>query len=196
MKNQKLGLTNSFPFQMNAKSNFDDILAIKFKLLKQIAPVIGYYAIMLAPIYGIGIAPFLGSMTDFSILKNRGLPSTVANEYIVAPKGFAPSARPNDVSDVYPVSATTLKSAMENVVNRQPRITFVAEDETTNRREFVQRSLIFRFPDVVTIQTIPLDNSLSTIAIHSYSIYGESDFGVNGNRVRTWLTELDNELGL
>ena len=95
---------------------------------------------------------------------------------------------------MYPVSADRLKVAIERVIFRQPRITFVAEDSTTYREEFIQRSLIFRFPDVITVQIIPCKSS--TLAIRSYSVYGEGDFGVNGNRVRTWLTELDNELDL
>ncbi len=120
---------------------------------------------------------------------------TIANEYIVAPKGFTPRARPNEISQVYPVPADRLKAAIEKVIYRQPRITFVAEDSATNREEFIQRSLIFRFPDVITVQTIPLEkDKTSTLAIHSYSVYGEGDLGVNGNRVRTWLAELESDL--
>ena len=59
---------------LSEKNAIQDILNIKLKIIKQVAPIFGYYAIMLAPIYGIGLLPFLGSMTEFSSLKNRGLP--------------------------------------------------------------------------------------------------------------------------
>ena len=62
---------------------------LKFKVIgKLLAPIVGFYGVMLAPLYGIGLPLWFGSMTDFSKLKNRGLPSMQANEYIVAPKGF------------------------------------------------------------------------------------------------------------
>ena len=148
---------------------------------------------MLAPIYGIGLFGPLGSMTDFSTLKNRGLPGMVANEYIVAPKGFT-NARINEIASEYSIPVDQLTEAVDKVVKRQPRITFVADDPTTRRREYVQRSLIFRFPDVITFQLIPLENDKSTLAVHSYSVYGEGDLGVNGKRVRLWLSELENDI--
>ena len=68
------GKTIVSPLNLSEKNAFQDILNIKFKIIKQIAPIFGYYAVMLAPIYGIGLVPFLGSMTDFSSLRNRGSP--------------------------------------------------------------------------------------------------------------------------
>lgn len=62
------------PLHLSEKNAIQDILNIKLKIIKQIAPIFGYYAVMLAPIYGIGLVPFLGSMTDFSSLRNRGSP--------------------------------------------------------------------------------------------------------------------------
>ena len=69
------GKTIVSPLYLSEKNAFQDILNIKLiKIIKQIAPIFGYYAVMLAPIYGIGLVPFLGSMTDFSSLRNRGSP--------------------------------------------------------------------------------------------------------------------------
>jgi hypothetical protein len=63
---------------------------------------------------------------------------------------------------------------------------------------------------VITFKTIPIDQSfdvcvpedsnicaeskLSSVAIHSYSIYGAGDLGVNSNRVRSWLDDLEKDL--
>ena len=52
-------------------------LKLSMNILKQGAPVLGFYAVMLAPIYGVGflsgIVPGLGfgTITDFSQLRNR-----------------------------------------------------------------------------------------------------------------------------
>jgi uncharacterized protein (DUF1499 family) len=60
--------------------------------------------------------------------------------------------------------------------------------------QYVQRAFLLRWPDVITVQTIPIDELKSTLAIHSYSIYGAGDLGVNSARVNSWLTELNNDL--
>jgi uncharacterized protein (DUF1499 family) len=185
---------NSNPTTSSALEMKNSPVQDKLKLLKSLRPIIGFYALMLAPIYGTG-SPigFFGSMTDFSTLKNRGIPGMLTNEYIVAPKGFS-SARTDDQPPTFPVSADKLGEAITKVVLRQPRITTVARDDETMRQGFVFRSLIFRFPDVVTFQSIPLGKDQSTLAVHSYSIYGGSDLGVNGNRVRLLIGELESEL--
>jgi uncharacterized protein (DUF1499 family) len=174
-------------------SNFvGDVLKTKGKIIKQISPALVWFALALSPIYGVGFGPF-GSMTDFSQLTNRGSPSSIANEYIVAPKGFT-SARADAISPVYSIPAGELSGIVDEIVLSQPRITSIAEDPATQRKEWVQRSLLFRFPDVITIQSIPVTDRTSTLAVHSYSIYGGSDLGVNGNRVRSWLSEIDDKV--
>lgn len=174
-------------------SDVQGILDLKVKLLKKVGgPIIGFYAVMLAPLYGIGLPGPFGTMTDFTTLKNKGIPGMIANEYIVAPNGFS-SARTDDQPPKFPVSADKLGETITKVVAKQPRVTTVARDDATMRQEFVFRSLIFRFPDVVTFQAIPLGKDQSTFAVHSYSIYGGSDLGVNGNRVRLLMNELESE---
>jgi uncharacterized protein (DUF1499 family) len=170
-------------------SFLEDIVSIKggvFQKLKPLAPVAGYFAVMLAPIYGIGLPLFLGKMTDFSTLKNRCFTS-LCNEYIVAPDEFT-TARVNELPPSFSVSAEELKQQIDSVVMKQPRISKVAEE--ADKLEYVQRSLIFRFPDVITFQVIPEGSKESTLAVHSYSIYGAGDLGVNGNRVKSWLEQL------
>lgn len=186
-------------------SIFDDILKLKGKSLskiKPILPILGFYAVMNSPIYGIGALgsdgsvkfKLFGSMTDFVRLENRQRPGVVANEYIMTPEDFT-NARIDRFPPNFPVSAEKLTDLIKKVVlENQPRTVLVAEDKSTNRIEFVQRSLIFRFPDVITFQVIPLDDNDSTVAVHSYSIYGEGDLGVNADRVKTWIRDLGQEV--
>jgi uncharacterized protein (DUF1499 family) len=145
----------------------------------------------LAPIYGIGL-PGLGQMTDFSTLQNRCGPTVICNEYIVAPEGYTPARSVR--APVFGISADDLEKAIDKVVMRQPRITPIAKDPSTRRIEYVQRTLIFRFPDVITWQVIPKGDQKSTLAVHSYSIYGAGDLGVNANRVKGWVNELITEV--
>ena len=62
------------------------------------------------------------------------------------------------------------------------------------RKEFVVRALIFRWPDVVTYTTIPLTPTTSTFAIHSYSVFGGSDLGVNRKRVEKIISGVNKEI--
>lgn len=170
--------TNNTPNLM--KSN------VGLNIFNALRPLIVFYVVMLAPIYGIGLPLWFGSITDFSTLKNR----FTFNEYIVTPKGYT-NARINEVSSIYPVSSNKLHDIIDLIVLKQERINKITDDISTKRIEYVQRSLIFRFPDVITFQVIPISDDKSTLAVHSYSIYGGSDLGVNGNRIRSWLSEIE-----
>jgi uncharacterized protein (DUF1499 family) len=78
-------------------------------------------------------------------------------------------------------------------LNSDLRTSFIQEDKTTNRREYVQRMRLLNWPDVITVKFIG-DDKKSTLAMHSYSIYGGSDLGVNRDRIRSWLIDIDKEL--
>ena len=43
---------------------------------------------------------------------------------------------------------------------------------------------------VITAEFIQIDEQRATLAIYSRSVYGRSDFGVNGKRVTRWLADL------
>ena len=186
--------SNSFPSVHRISSQFNRInLNIPVRalsmdtlsLVKPFSPLIGFYLVMLAPIYGNGI---FGGMTDFSTVTPRGTP----NEAIVCPPNFCPKHSFCSISPVHDCNISSLESAWEEMLKMQPRISRISADPTNNRRTVVQRSLLFRFPDVITVQFIDNGNGKSTIAMHSYSIYGASDLGVNGNRVNRWISDLSN----
>lgn len=183
---------------LNSKQN--DISAnnaIFRNIIKPLWPLIAWYTLANLPIYGIGEfngkAEGLGSMTNFATLENRLPPPAIANEYIVAPRGVAPFARVVAAPE-FSINAERLYKVIDRVVSRQSLITLVAKDFGTLRSEYVQRTPLFRFPDVITIQAIPIDEERSSIAIHSYSIYGASDLGVNAKRVKLFLQEIDKEI--
>ncbi|KAJ1440530.1 hypothetical protein B484DRAFT_415507, partial [Ochromonadaceae sp. CCMP2298] len=149
---------------------------------------------MLAPIYGVGI-PLLGQMTDFSTVENRPSP----NECFVAPAGFL-RARAQIEAPTYAVTPDELLIKLDYAVRGLDRVDFIAEDKDTRRREYVVRSKIFQWPDVVTVTTMPAEEVSSgtlsgskyrsTLALHSYSIYGEGDLGVNRARAEDILQRL------
>jgi uncharacterized protein (DUF1499 family) len=116
-------------------------------------------------------------------------PST-PNTYLVCPPDLC--AVPADAeSPTFPRPADQLYDLIRRTLPAQPR-TIIAEDEPDRRRlVLVQRSLVFRFPDTITIQIFDLPDGHSTLAIYSASKYGRSDLGVNKARVMKWLAVIE-----
>ncbi len=114
-----------------------------------------------------------------------------ANEYLVAPQGFTPHATPQRIAPVYDRPAGELAQRFRAAIQGEPRIEWRGEADGGLRFEVIQRSKLFRFPDTVTVEALPLDAARSTLAVYSRSRYGRRDFGVNMRRVEAWLAKLD-----
>lgn len=120
---------------------------------------------------------------NFKTFKRNDKP----NSYLVCPNDYC-HTQVDRISPVYPVSVTTLESAWKKMISNQPRTTLVGHNDDTY--QYIQRSLIFRFPDYINIKFIPLGSDKSTLAIYSHSVYGYSDMGVNKKRIENWLVQL------
>ena len=125
---------------------------------------------------------------DFKTLKLTPKP----NQFLVAPDGYCQNAKPHQMSKVYEVAVEVLHEAFRNVATRQPRVTMT--DDRSDGVQFVQKSKLIGFPDFIDAQFLSMAAKQSTLVIYSRSKYGRSDFGVNANRIRAWLAELDSEL--
>lgn len=122
-------------------------------------------------------------------LQNLTLP-TSANYYLVCPKGFC-NVQPNEYSQVYNVSAEDLFNAWNQVVSKQIYMDITGTIPEKAQYEYVQRSIVFGFPDYITVEFIAISNYSSTLAIYSRSRYGFYDFGVNKKRVQKLLGQLN-----
>ena len=159
--------------------------------LKVVLGVLGVVAVavavigrgeMLTMIFG----PADHAAVDFATLALDGRP----NQHLVCPEGFC-AASPHAASPVFEISATALRDRWMAMIERQPRVTGTAADAAALHYDFVQRSLVFRFPDAITVRFIALDEGRATLAIYSRSYYGHDDFGVNRRRVEAWLAALE-----
>eukprot|EP01041_Mallomonas_annulata_P008901 gene8901-18422_t len=177
-----ISLSVSYSLKINLVSRRKCLTLYGVPQLDNFLPVIGFYSVMLAPIYG----NIIGKMTDFKTVSPRNTP----NEELICPPSYCPNYAYATKSPVFLCNKSTLSCAWDKMISMQPRISNVADDPTTNRKTVVQRSFLCRWPDVITVQFIDLDGGKSTLAMHSYSIYGASDLGVNANRVSTWMSAL------
>jgi uncharacterized protein (DUF1499 family) len=122
---------------------------------------------------------------DFATLARAGTP----NDALACPAGFC-AAKADFVTEAIALSAADLAAKAANLLPKEPRTELVAQSDDGLHLVFVQRSLIFRFPDTVNIAVLPVGEGQATLAIYSRSTYGYGDFGVNRRRVETWLKRL------
>ena len=123
---------------------------------------------------------------DFQTLE---LTSWKRNQYLVSPNNYC-GARAHLASPTYDLSVEELRERWMTMIASQPRIKTGKADEEAMQYELIQRTKIMRFPDIITVRFIPLEQRRSTLAVYSRSRYGRRDFGVNEDRVRTWLGAL------
>ena len=103
-------------------------------------------------------------------------------------------ATPHGDSPIFATPAERLLRSWQRVALAQPRVAMVRDDREKGQCDFVQRSFLFRFPDTITIEVIPVDDDTSTCAVYSRSMYGRGDLGVNRRRIRRWLRLVQSEI--
>lgn len=124
-------------------------------------------------------------MLDFTKLKLTRRP----NQYLVAPPGRTP-VPPHRESPVFAMPAVDLAQRLKEVALAGPRVELVETAEGGLRMRLVARSRIFRFPDLVDVEVLPVDAGRSALSIYARARYGYRDFGVNRARIDGWLARL------
>lgn len=130
----------------------------------------------------IAFGPVIYAPIDFQVLTRTERP----NQHLVCPPKLC-TAKADATSPVYNVPATQLRETWLTLMTDQPRVKQVGESPDRMQYDFVQRSKLIRFPDTITVKFIALPDNQSTLAIYSRSHYGYSDWGVNRQRIDTWL---------
>jgi uncharacterized protein (DUF1499 family) len=152
--------------------------------------------------YGWQLGPWADTATkeygvpiDFASLERKASP----NQYLIAPVGATPRAKPDAESPVFAVPPERLRDAFLAVVSEAPRTKLLNQSVDGLRLSLVQRSALLRFPDYIDVSIMPgpgADADGSTIAIYSRSRFGYSDLGVNQRRVEEWMTALRRKAAL
>ncbi len=116
------------------------------------------------------------------------------NQYLVCPEDLC-NGQQHRVSPVFDMPAEELAGLWFEIVAQEPRTTQMAVDNgNVNQVDYVQRSELMQYPDWITVRFIDLEDRKSTLAIYSRSVYGESDLGVNQERIDAWLAKLPSAL--
>ena len=127
---------------------------------------------------------------DFATLQRGPTP----NQYLLCPAKLCQTQTDGE-APVFDVSVSKLRDDWDELIADQPRVQVLRRDLTNEQVDYVQRSRVFRFPDIITVRFLPVDDTHATLAIYSRSVYGKGDMGVNRARVEEWLTRLKAQSG-
>lgn len=158
---------------------------MKVLLIVLLVPVLAYGALALA-VGRDGIWPLLfGPGNREAVYPTAFVPPRSPNWWLVCPSGRCAAASAE--SPVFAIPADRLRAEVERTLVRDgARI-----DGGDDRRIAAEvRTPLLRFPDLVSVEILPLDGNRSTLAILSRSVYGHSDLGTNRRRVAAWLDTL------
>ncbi len=128
-------------------------------------------------------------MMDMTAIIRPSSPNTA----LAGPADFKPA--PDLVTPVYSLRAERLYASVRAMVEAEPLVFVAASYDEVRQVHYVVRSAVLNFPDLVTIQVQATGPDTSTLVLYSRSVYGYSDLGANRERVRAWLTTLDQRLG-
>ena len=122
---------------------------------------------------------------DFATLIRRATP----NDALVCTASLC-QARSDVEAPIFAEPVMVLRSAFDEVITSEPRITRVATDDAALSTRYVQRSAVMHFPDTIDVRLAALPGGRSTILLYSRSKIGTSDVGVNRARLLRWLGKL------
>jgi uncharacterized protein (DUF1499 family) len=124
---------------------------------------------------------------DFERISRTSAP----HDALACPEGACGEARVDIVTPVYPVDGARLRAILREVARGQPGTQLVYSARWEEADRFIVRSRIMRFPDTVNARVFGAGEGRSTLALYSRSQIGYSDMGVNKERLRRWLAEID-----
>ncbi|MBL1420127.1 MAG: DUF1499 domain-containing protein [Alphaproteobacteria bacterium] len=124
---------------------------------------------------------------DFASLS----PAKKTNNALFCPEDYCPKAERKSPSPIFDMSAETLKDKLFNIINAEPHMQQVGNDDANHDYRFVQYTRLMRFPDTIRIKIIDLGEDKSTLAIFSESQIGRNDFSVNYKRINGWMDILE-----
>ncbi len=114
------------------------------------------------------------------------------NTSLAAPPG-APGPTPHRVLPPFPVTSPVLWAAVQQAAAAQPRTTLLAAWPEHLQAQWVERSPLVNFPDIMVVVLLP-DGAATGLVLYSRSLFGHSDLGVNAKRVDRWIAAIQSAL--
>jgi hypothetical protein len=111
------------------------------------------------------------------------------NGFLACPRGYCAAAEAI-TSPVFDIPWERLREYWLEMLSDEKRIVRVLVEPESRRYIYIKHSPVFRFPDIITVEFVPIGPDHSSLALYSRARYGEYDFGKNRKRVERWLVLL------
>jgi len=111
------------------------------------------------------------------------------NGFLACPPQYC-AAAPDMVSPAFPIAVDRLHALWPQALRGERGVVSLLDEPDRGRQILVQHSAALQFPDVITVEFVPLGPEQSSLAIYSRARYGKLDFGVNRRRVEAWISRL------
>jgi hypothetical protein len=111
------------------------------------------------------------------------------SSFLACPPGYC-AASEAITSPVFDISWERLHEYWAEMITGEKRIVRAVDNFGPRHYVYIKHSPVFRFPDIITIEFVPLGPDHSSLALYSRSRYGEYDFVKNRKRVERWLVLL------
>lgn len=119
--------------------------------------------------------------------------TTKPNQYLVCPNDFC-DEKSDRISPVFDASVDRLQAVMAEIERNDANFSKVNSDDGDRRQKYIMRSPFWRFPNLISIEYVPLENEQSTIAIYAQAQLGQSDLGANKAFIDQLLSEISSQI--
>jgi uncharacterized protein (DUF1499 family) len=143
---------------------------------------------------GLGLRIYMGSGAEDRLAPQEAVSITELRSplprtsFLACPPDYC-SVSAAVVSPEFDMPWDRLRDYWIEMISNERRVVRVAEF-APRRYVYIQQTPVFRFPDIITVEFVPLGPSRSSIAMYSRSRYGQYDFAKNRKRVERWLLTL------
>jgi Protein of unknown function (DUF1499) len=143
---------------------------------------------------GLGLRIYMGSGAEDRLAAQEAVSVTELrsplprNGFLACPPDYC-SVPAAVVSPEFAMPWDRLRDYWIEMISNEKRVVRAAEF-APRRYVYIQHTPVFRFPDIITVEFVPLGPNRSSLAIYSRSRYGQYDFAKNRKRVERWLLTL------
>lgn len=136
----------------------------------------------------IGGAPS-SELVEIATVNKTPLP----NQYLICPDGYCDEVA-DHTAPIFNVSVDKIREVLSGIETADANFSSVNSDADDLRKKFIWRSPFWRFPNLISVEIIPLENERSTIAIYAQAQLGQSDLGANKAFVDELLRKISSQI--
>ena len=115
------------------------------------------------------------------------------NQYLICPDGYCEEIA-DQTAQVFNTSVEKLRDVLSELEDADSNLSKVNSDADDLRQKYIWRSPFWRFPNLISVELIQLDNERSTIAIYAQAQLGQSDLGANKAFVDELLVKISSKI--